>query len=115
VTFLAITTSLPEPVTGLAAVRMEAYDLAVGNLFGSNAFNIFALLFVGLAYRPGPVYGALSDASALAAFAAVLLTATGMMGVLFRSERRIFLIEPDAAAIIVVYLGAMWLLYQAGA
>src|SRR5690606_3763319 len=47
---VAITTSLPELVSSLAAVRIRSYDLAVGNLFGSNAFNMFALVFVDAAY-----------------------------------------------------------------
>jgi cation:H+ antiporter len=43
---VGLATSLPELVTSLAAVRLRAYDLAVGNLFGSNALNmtIFAVL-----------------------------------------------------------------------
>lgn len=113
-TFLAITTSLPELATGVAAVRLGSYDLAVGNLFGSNAFNIFALLFVDMAYRPGPVAASLAEASMLAAFTAVLLTALGMMGVIFRAERRLLFLEPDAAALTVAYLGGMWLVYQVG-
>jgi Ca2+/Na+ antiporter len=37
--FLAISTSLPEVVVSLAAVRLGALDLAVGNVLGSNLFN----------------------------------------------------------------------------
>lgn len=37
---VGFSTSLPELVTSLAAVRLRAYDLAVGNLFGSNALNM---------------------------------------------------------------------------
>ncbi|MBX3326460.1 MAG: hypothetical protein KF682_11230 [Nitrospira sp.] len=36
---VAITTSLPELVVSIAAVQWGAFDLAVGNLFGSNAFT----------------------------------------------------------------------------
>ena len=97
-TFLAVSTSLPELVTGLAAIRLASYDLAAGNLFGSNAFNIFALLFVDAAYRPGPALSALSPASTTAAFAAILLMAVGMMGIIFRAERRGFLQDHDPTA-----------------
>ncbi|RME53049.1 MAG: sodium:calcium antiporter, partial [Caldilineae bacterium] len=37
---VAVVTSLPEMVTTIAAARIGAYDLAIGNLFGSNLFNI---------------------------------------------------------------------------
>ncbi len=40
---LAATTSLPEAVAGLAAIRLNALDLAVSNLFGSNIFNLAIL------------------------------------------------------------------------
>ena len=36
---VAVATSLPELVASLAAMRLGAFDLAVGNLFGSNAFR----------------------------------------------------------------------------
>jgi cation:H+ antiporter len=40
---LALVTSLPELVVGLAAVRIGALDMAVGNLLGSNIFNVMLL------------------------------------------------------------------------
>lgn len=46
---VAITISLPELVVAIAAVRSGAFDLAVGNLFGSNAFDMAAFLFADLA------------------------------------------------------------------
>lgn len=51
-TLVAITTSLPELVATIVAVRAGAHDLAIGNAFGSNAFNM--LLFAPLdAVHPG--------------------------------------------------------------
>ena len=41
--FIAVSTSLPEVVVSIAAVKMDAIDLAIGNLFGSNIFNILIL------------------------------------------------------------------------
>ncbi|HEX3034293.1 MAG TPA: sodium:calcium antiporter, partial [Thermodesulfobacteriota bacterium] len=39
--FIAVSTSLPEVVTSVAALKIGAVDMAVANLFGSNLFNIF--------------------------------------------------------------------------
>lgn len=114
VTFLAITTSLPELATAIAAVRLGSYDMAVGNLFGSNAFNMLIFLFADIAYRPGPITSGVAEVQVLAALMAVLLTATGMMGIIYQAERRFFLLEPDAVALILGYIGGMWLIYQAG-
>jgi cation:H+ antiporter len=43
-TIIAIGTSLPELVTSVAAARKKSVDLAVGNIIGSNIFNIFWIL-----------------------------------------------------------------------
>jgi cation:H+ antiporter len=41
--FIAITTSLPEIAVSLAAVRLGAIDLGIGNVLGSNLFNLLIL------------------------------------------------------------------------
>ncbi len=58
VALLALATSLPELVTSLAAVRMGSFELAVGNLFGSNALNVAILIFADAAYTRGPILSA---------------------------------------------------------
>jgi len=109
---VAITTSLPELVTSLAAVRIGAFDLAVGNLFGSNAFNMGLLFFADLAYRPGPLLGAVDGAHLATALIGVLLMNIGLMGIIYRAEKRFLFIEPDSALIIVGYLAGMGLLFR---
>jgi cation:H+ antiporter len=52
---VGFTTSLPEMAATFAAVRLGAFDLAVGNMLGSNAFNMCILLAMDVAYRPGSV------------------------------------------------------------
>ena len=109
---VAITTSLPELVTAIAAVRIGAFDLAVGNLFGSNAFNMAAFFFVDVAYRGGPLFNAVSATHALTALWSILLMSTALMGIIYRVEKRYLLIEPDSLAIILGYCLGLWLLYQ---
>ncbi|QHI68120.1 sodium:calcium antiporter [Tichowtungia aerotolerans] len=48
--FLALATSLPELTVSISAVRMGAYDLMVGNIIGSNMFNVFVCAISDLAY-----------------------------------------------------------------
>ncbi len=50
---VAIGTSLPEIFTSIAAVKKDKHDIAVGNLIGSNMFNI--LLVLGLATTIHPI------------------------------------------------------------
>lgn len=48
--FLAIATSLPELTVSIAALRIGAVDLMLGNIFGSNMFNVFIAAISDMAY-----------------------------------------------------------------
>ena len=110
-TLVAVTTSLPELVASLAAVRLGAVDLAIGNTFGSNAFNM--ILFVPLdAAFPGSLFEAVSPAHAVTAFAVILATAIAVLGQLYHAERRLPVVEPDALLMILVIGGAFALVFR---
>lgn len=111
-TLVAITTSLPELVTSFAAVRLGAVDLAVGNLFGSNAFNMAALFFADAAYQKGPLLAAVSSTHALSAVWGVLLMNLALMGIIYRAGKRNPLLEPNSRLMILGYLLGMWLLFR---
>lgn len=51
-TIIAIGTSLPELVTSIVAVLKRNVDLAVGNIIGSNIFNIFWILGITSLIKP---------------------------------------------------------------
>lgn len=114
IALVAVVTSLPEVVTTIAATRMGAYDLAVGNLFGSNIFNIFALGLTDVFYTKGLFLTDLNRDIALAGTLALLLTSMALVGNLARVERRIWFIEVDALLIFVIYILGMITLYQRG-
>ncbi|WP_425615284.1 sodium:calcium antiporter [Anatilimnocola sp. NA78] len=109
-TLVAISTSLPELVSSIAALRMGALDLAIGNVFGSNAFNILLLAPLDLAL-PHSLFAAVSQEHVLTCTAAIFATMVVIMGQLYRSESRVSLIEPDAWLVICIVVGAMALLY----
>jgi cation:H+ antiporter len=111
---LAITTSLPELVTTFAAVRLGAFDLAVGNLFGSNAFNMAILFLADVAYWNGSLLAAVEPTHAITAFISIVLMGIGVMGMIYRAEKRFLLIEPDSFLMIVGYIAGMWLLFHLG-
>lgn len=54
-TVVAIGTSLPELVASVVAVKKRHIDIAVGNVVGSNLFNIFWVLGIGAILNPLPV------------------------------------------------------------
>lgn len=51
-TIVAVGTSLPELATGVVAVRKGNNDLAIGNVIGSNIFNIFWVLGLSAVISP---------------------------------------------------------------
>ena len=51
-TIVSIGTSLPELATSLAAVRKKHVDMAIGNVVGSNIFNIFFILGISASITP---------------------------------------------------------------
>jgi cation:H+ antiporter len=112
-TLVAFCTSLPELVSTIAAVRMGAFDLAVGNIFGSNSFNM--ILLVPLDWlHPGNLLGSISRSHVLTALGVILATSVAVMGQLYHEEKRKKIIEPDALAIIAVVIGALYVLYWVG-
>ena len=56
-TLMAIGTSLPELFTNIAAVRKKNSDIAIGNIVGSNIFNIFLILGITAVIRDLPIKG----------------------------------------------------------
>ena len=109
-TLVAFCTSLPELVTTAAAVRMGAFDLALGNIFGSNAFNVVILVPLDFV-SPGPLLVDVSPAHAVTDLAVVVITGVTVLGQLYRAERRWFFLEPDAALVIVLVTLTLWGLY----
>ena len=101
---LAVTTSLPELVASIASLRIGAYDMAVGNLFGSNVANMSVLLFADIAYTEGPILAAVAPAQAIAGVGAILMMAIAVAAIVGESERtRIRQLEPDAIVLLAAY------------
>jgi cation:H+ antiporter len=101
---LAVTTSLPELIASIASVRIGAYDMAVGNLFGSNVANMSVLLFADLAYTEGPILAAVSQTQIVSGLGAILLMAIAVAAIVGESEKTRFRrLEPDAIVLLIAY------------
>ena len=107
-------TSLPELVTSLAAVRMGAYDLAVGNLFGSNAVNMVMFLPLDLAHQRQPFLASVSSVHILSALVAIVLMGIGLATIVYRSKSRLARLEPASALMLLVYFVGLGLVYLYG-
>lgn len=113
-TLVALVTSLPELVTTLAAIKIGANDMAIGNLFGSNMFNMFAVGLTDLFYTNGRFLSAIDPSFTLIAALGLIMTCVGLVGNLVKLEKRLWILEIDAALLVLIYFGGMWLLYIKG-
>jgi cation:H+ antiporter len=111
---LSVVTSLPELMAAIAAVRIGAYDMAVGNLFGSSVFNMLGVGIADFFYTDGRFLAAIDPNFALVALLGMLLTRMALLGNLARVERKILFMELDTLAIIAVYIFGMYLLFSRG-
>lgn len=113
-TLVALVTSLPELVTSIAAARIGAADMAVGNLFGSNLFNIFALGITDLFLTSGLFLQNIDPAFLLVAVLGLLMTCLALIGNIARLEKKIFFLEIDALILIIIYIAGLIFLYERG-
>jgi len=111
---VATVTSLPELVATIAAVRIGASDMAIGNLFGSNLFNMFALGLADVFFTQGRFLAVIDPAFLMVGLLGLVMTGLGLVGNLARLERRFLFIEIDALLLILTYIAGMWLLYSRG-
>ncbi|MEN8374052.1 MAG: hypothetical protein ABFS34_01230 [Gemmatimonadota bacterium] len=106
---VGLATSLPEFVTSLAALRLGAFDLAVGNLYGSNAVNMIIFVPLDAANRSGPIFSTVAPEHAISAFVAAALMGLSLAALVYRSRRRASMLEPSGLAMIALYLGGLLL------
>jgi cation:H+ antiporter len=105
--FLAISTSLPELVICFSSVRMGFLDMAVGNVLGSNMFNLLIIFCADVAMRCGSM---LRHASPMHwATAGLIFILTLLTAVLLRARRMTECVTV-ASVMILLYIAAMSLL-----
>ncbi|MDD2693992.1 MAG: sodium:calcium antiporter [Candidatus Gracilibacteria bacterium] len=110
--FLAISTSLPEIAISLAAIRMGSIDLSVGNLLGSNIFNVFILFIDDIFYTKGRFLSDVSDTNLITVFGIVIMSAIVIIGLTYKSKIKQLILAWDAVAIFLVYIATIVLLYS---
>jgi cation:H+ antiporter len=73
-TIVAAGTSLPELATSIVAAARRQTDIAIGNIVGSNLFNLLGILGIAATVKPLAAGGLVAlDLVAMAVFAALLL------------------------------------------
>ena len=111
--FAALVTSLPELVVTFTAARIGAVDMAIGDLLGSNLFNIMILAIDDLFYRPADLLSSISPVHLMSAISAIGMTGIVIAGLYYRSRLQIFRrFGWTSVFLLVVYLANAVVLYQ---
>lgn len=97
ITIVALGTSLPELVTSVIAILKGQSSISIGNLIGSNIFNVFAVLGITSLVRPLD-----ADTSLLISDLPIMLGVTLLLGLFLFISRKLRRIE--GVLLISIYL-----------
>ena len=113
---LALSTSLPELATSLAALRLRAPELAITNLLGSNLFNTGIVLFLDdIFYTSKPIWQDLSQIHIFNAFIAILMTCTILVTIQIQPKQKLLkFIGIESAILVILYLISTIYTFQSG-
>lgn len=113
--FVAFATSVPELAVTISALRLGAVDLAIGNLLGSNLFNVAIIAIDDLFYAKGPLLAHVSPVHAMTAGSAVIMTGLAVVGLFYRPTDRVFrAVGWISLGLFSVYLLNTYVLYLHG-
>lgn len=105
--FIAVSTSLPELVVAITAVRLGSLTLAVGDIIGGNAFDTLFIAVSDLVYRNGPIYAGVSSTELFWLAVTLLMTGIILMGLLHRERHGIGNIGWESFLIFLIYIASL--------
>ena len=113
---VAMTTSLPEVIVSLSAVRIGAQDMAIANMLGSNMFNILVLAIDDIFYTDGPLLAHISETHAVTGLVAIIMTATVVIGITYPPEKKEFsTLTACSVTLALLWVTGLVLVYFLGA
>lgn len=102
--FMAVSTSLPELVVAITAIRLGALTLAVGDIIGGNAFDTLFIAVSDVFYRDGPIYLAVTTQERIWLGSAMLMNAVLLMGLIYRERKGVANIGMESNLILLIYV-----------
>lgn len=110
--FLAFATSLPELVVSIQAIRkVNSVNLAVGNIFGSNLFNLLIICISDFFYFSKPIFHDVSKNNIISIITFLVLVGISITGIL-RGKKRRWKFSPEAVLIFIIYLIFLLILFK---
>lgn len=108
--FAAVANSLPELVTAIAAVRIGAVNLAVGDVIGGNAFEVMFLSAADVFYD-GSIYAQMTEQDRTTGLIAILMTSVLLLGMIRRQKSGPVNIGFESTLVLILYAGSVVLIF----
>lgn len=108
---IGLATSMPELSTILEALKLRRYEMAFGQVLGTNFVNLSLFLLADLVFAGGPVVNELGRFEAVSALIGLVLIGVFMVGLLERRNPTVMRMGYDSLAVILLFAGGIGLLY----
>lgn len=112
--FMGIATSMPELSTITTALRMRKYEMAIGEVLGTNLVNLSLVLLADAVFVGGPVINEIGRFESVSALIGIVVTAILLIGLLERRNATFLRMGYDSLAIMVSFGLGLALLYFIG-
>ena len=110
--FLAFATSLPELTVSITAMRIGAYDLMLGNILGSNMFNVFVAAIADMAYRKEALHMPENINPSLLLIAGCTIAMTFVAMIAIKQKKKAKIIAWESIVMISLYAAGLYALYM---
>ncbi len=110
---VAVVTTMPETSVTWGALRLGSKEMALGNVYGSCAFNVLVLGLSDLLYAK-PIFTVLDRSHLVAGLGALALMALGPLFLVLRARGKLGLSRWLALGIVAGWMGAMYFVLTVG-
>jgi cation:H+ antiporter len=107
---IGIATSLPELSTVVESMRRRRYELAFGQVLGTNFVNLAMVLVADIAFMGGPVMNELGRFEVVSSLLGAALIGVFLVGLLERRDATILRMGYDSLAVMILFLGGLVML-----
>lgn len=108
---IGLSTSMPELSSITAALRLKRYEMAFGQVLGTNFVNLSLFLLSDAVFSGGPVINELSRFEMVSALLGAVLTGVFLVGLLERRNPTVMRMGWDSLAVILLFIGGLGVLY----
>ena len=110
--FLALVTSFPELVVSFSAAKLGAFEMILGNIAGSNLFNVAIIFFIDMFYIKGQILGDVSKNNISVGIIAILMNFIVFFAVIRQSKYRFLnIISLNAIILVILYFVNLFVSY----